>query len=34
MQEKLYAPGEIIFEQGFEDSRVLFLVKGEIEFYL
>lgn len=34
MKEKIYGPGEVIFEQEDQDSRIFFLMKGEIEFCL
>ncbi|KAL4475002.1 hypothetical protein ABPG74_001698 [Tetrahymena malaccensis] len=33
IQEKLYGPGEIIFEQEEQDYRLYYLMKGECEFY-
>ncbi|KAL4512189.1 hypothetical protein ABPG72_005191 [Tetrahymena utriculariae] len=33
IQEKLYGPGEIIFEQEEQDYRLYYLMEGECEFY-
>ncbi|EAR86527.2 cation channel family protein (macronuclear) [Tetrahymena thermophila SB210] len=33
MKERIYGPGEIIFDQGEQDTRIFFLMKGEIEYY-
>lgn len=34
MKEKLFAPGEIIYNKGDFNNRVYFIIKGEIEFNL
>ncbi|EAR97190.2 cation channel family protein (macronuclear) [Tetrahymena thermophila SB210] len=34
VQEKLFVPGEVIFEQGEQDMRLFYLIKGECEYYL
>ncbi|KAL4465504.1 hypothetical protein ABPG72_009442 [Tetrahymena utriculariae] len=34
VKEKMFAPGEILFEQGDQDGRLYYIIKGECEFYL
>ncbi|KAL4512188.1 hypothetical protein ABPG72_005190 [Tetrahymena utriculariae] len=34
MKEKIYGPGEIIFEQKEQDLKIFYLIKGEIEYYI
>ncbi|KAL4426625.1 hypothetical protein ABPG74_003088 [Tetrahymena malaccensis] len=34
IKEKMFAPGEILFEQGDQDERLYYIIKGECEFYL
>ncbi|EAR86557.2 cyclic nucleotide-binding domain protein (macronuclear) [Tetrahymena thermophila SB210] len=34
MKEKIYGPGEIIFEQKEQDYKIFYLIKGEIEYYI
>ncbi|KAL4475003.1 hypothetical protein ABPG74_001699 [Tetrahymena malaccensis] len=34
MKEKIYGPGEIIFEQKEQDFQIFYLIKGEIEFFI
>ncbi|KAL4488912.1 hypothetical protein ABPG72_005699 [Tetrahymena utriculariae] len=34
VQERLFVPGEVIFEQGEQDMRLFYLIKGECEYYL
>ncbi|EAR82605.2 cyclic nucleotide-binding domain protein (macronuclear) [Tetrahymena thermophila SB210] len=34
VKEKMFAPGEILFEQGDQDGRLYYIIKGDCEFYL
>ncbi|EDK31574.2 cyclic nucleotide-binding domain protein (macronuclear) [Tetrahymena thermophila SB210] len=34
MREESVGPGECIFKQGQNDSKIIFLLKGEVEFYV
>lgn len=33
MEEKILSPGEIIFNKNEIDSRVIFVLKGKIEYF-
>jgi CRP-like cAMP-binding protein len=34
MEERLYGPGEIIYNENDEDDKIYFLLKGEIELFV
>jgi CRP-like cAMP-binding protein len=34
MKEKMYGPGEWVYQNGEKDNRVYFIIKGELELIL